>query len=340
MANVFDKATWEHFVRGFTLYDCAIYRSKGYGFVLVEEQDSRDSRPRTRFITMATDAPMEKRFGVFTSGNFGFTSIACSTSPAEYVAVDTRNTVYSANARQKGVESPLDTQADTASPSGGRIVVQKLVRAAGTLYGLGTYRSLYRREGFERWTRLNADGSGLELPADAADNDDYWMTLGFKDLSAFAADDLYAVGGSGDVWRFDGKRWQNCPFPTNAQLETVCCAGDGKVYISDAKGCVWAGRESRWQKVAQADLAWGHQPVDAAWFKGRLYLGAQEGLYTLSGKELVPLGEVDTQAPSAMVSGRLDVSPDGEHLLTAGPHGACLFDGQDWTRLFSTYDFV
>ena len=138
-----------------------------------------------------------------------------------------------------------------------------------------------------------------------------------------------------------GKQWQQCPFPTNEDLETVCCAGDGNVYISDMKGCVWVGRETRWKKLADADIAWGYQPVDSAWFNGRLYLGSQEGVWTLDAKNhLVPLQDVEPGAPNPTNSGRLDVSPDGKFLLTAGPHGACLHDGQKWTRLFSTFDFL
>ncbi|MEY4560880.1 MAG: hypothetical protein RLZZ618_157, partial [Pseudomonadota bacterium] len=82
--------------------------------------------------------------------------------------------------------------------------------------------------------------------------------------------------------------------------------------------------------------------VDSVWFNDRLYLGGQEGLWTLDAKRknLVPLDEVETKAPNPTNSGRLDLSPDGKYLLTAGPHGACINDGTGWTRLFNTFDFL
>jgi hypothetical protein len=39
-----------------------------------------------------------------------------------------------------------------------------------------------------------------------------------------------------------------------------------------------------------------------------------------------------------LVSGAIDISPDGKLMLTAGPDGAALFDGQRWEVLFSRHD--
>lgn len=342
MEPVFDKKYWEAFVRGYTIYDCAIIREKGFGFLLVEEKANRDILPKTRFINMGIDHPMERRFAVVTVGDFTFSTIASDLHPPEYVAVDTHSHVYSATATRKGEERSIDKLLDMKTYRGEVGVVNKLVRAAGHIYALGNYRKIYRRIGLEQWAELRGEGKGVPLPADVENGSSYSMDLGFDDMSAFAEDDLYAVGGKGDVWRFDGTSWHDCAIPTKARLCTVCCAGDGMVYITELNGTVWAGRGDLWKKVAKADTAWGYQPVDAAWFNGRLYLGGQQGVWTLekSNKQLVPLSEVETDAPSRMTSGRLDVSPDGKFLLTAGPHGACLNDGSGWRRLFSTFDFL
>ncbi|MDQ1818142.1 hypothetical protein RBA41_33070, partial [Massilia sp. CCM 9210] len=169
----------------------------------------------------------------------------------------------------------------------------------------------------------------------------YSDPFGFVDLSAFSASDMYAVGGEGDVWRFDGVKWHNCPLPTNAYLQSVCCAGDGLVYITELNGSVWAGRTDSWKRVANAEINAGHQPIDAFWFNDRLYLGAQQGIFTIDSKkkEVVPLQSVERGAPNPTNGGRLDLSQDGKFLLTAGPYGACLHDGTGWRRLFSAFDF-
>jgi hypothetical protein len=264
-----------------------------------------------------------------------FSTIARGYAPEEYVAVDTASQVYSSDSRRRGMEASIEDLISLKTPADTMVTIRRVVRAAGKLYAVGSNRRLYRREGMDQWLDLHGEGRGAPWQSDARSR-----AMGFNDLSAFSDTDFYAAGGEGDLWRFDGTRWHPCPLPTQAQLETVCCAGDGKVYVSDLHGNVWAGREAHWEQVASSELAWGSQPVDAHWFQGRMYFGAQEGVYVISAdKELVPLGEVDEHAPSSMVTGRIDISPDGRHMLTAGPYGACLYDGERWTRLFSAFDF-
>lgn len=342
MENIFDKASWSKFLRGRTIYDCAIYRERGYGFVVVEESAELDTLPVTTFITMATDQPIESRFGVYSVGHFQFTNIASCTAPAEYVAVDMASNVYSANAKRKGEEKPIDQVLDMRTFDSEVGIIKKVVRVAGQIYALGNYRRIYRRVGEQQWVELGAEKRGVPLPADVHTNSDHSMDLGFADMSGFSESDIYAVGGKGDVWRFDGLKWNNCALPTNARLITVCCGGDGVVYITEINGSLWAGRENTWKKVVDGEFNVGFHPVDSAWFNSRLYLGAREGLWTLDmiKKRVVSLKEVESDAPDATNGGRLDISPDGKFLLTAGPYGACLNDGTRWRRLFSTFDFI
>lgn len=340
---IFDKKVWRKHFDGFTIHDCAIFRRDGYCFLIVEKKETRDPVPETKMITIIADRPITPEnvpFGRI--DNFSFSTIACGTNPTEYVVVDSTSKTYSANGKSNQFETSIENLISLKTPLGTMVTIRKVVRAAGKVYAVGNNRRLYRREGMNRWVDLHSEGLGAPMPSDyeAKPHADWGWEIGFKDLSAFGTNDFYAAGGLGDLWRFDGKAWHQCPLPTNAQLETVCCAGDGKVYVSDLHGNVWTGREEKWTQIAHSELAWGFQPRDAFWFKGRMYFGAQEGLYAINGdKELVPLGDLEEDVPSSMVTGRIDISPDGHHLLTAGPHGACLFDGEKWTRLFSAYDF-
>lgn len=342
MESIFNEPTWEKYLEGYTIYDCAIFRQHGFCLVLVERKENRDILPRTRFLTVIYDKPISVgSLPMVEVGDFSFTTIASGVNPPEYVAVDTSSHVYSANAQRKDVEMNIDEVVDMSTVKGATAIVRRVVRAAGHIYALGSYRTIYRRNGIDRWTELRAEGRGVPLPPDIETGNYVSANLGFKDMSAFNENDMYAVGGDGDVWRFDGAKWHHCPFPTNSRLETVACGEDGKVYISDMKGCVWAGRENRWTQVAEAEFAWGSQPIDSAWFKGRLYLGSQDGLYTLGAKkDIVALEGVDSDAPGMGNCGRVDVSPDGQFLLTAGSFGATLYDGTTWTKLFSGYDFM
>ncbi|WP_157778553.1 hypothetical protein [Massilia violaceinigra] len=341
MNTVFDKPLWDKIVKGFTIYDCAILREHGFGFILVEEKENRDTQPLTRFLTMGIDKPLETRFSCIQSDMYGFTTIAVRDNPAEYVAVDTASKVFSVNSLRMDNEKPID-KVINMSTYGKRIgIVQKVVRAAGQIYALGDYRKIYRRIGVDQWIELGNESKGVPIPSEVLKGNVYPEAFGFVDLSAFSASDMYAVGGEGDVWRFDGVKWHNCPLPTNADLQSVCCAGDGLVYITEMNGSVWAGRADSWKRVANADINAGHQPVDAVWFNNRLYLGAQQGIFTIDSKkkEVVPLQSVERGAPNPTNGGRLDLSQDGKFLLTAGPYGACLNDGTGWRRLFSAFDY-
>ncbi|UXH80635.1 hypothetical protein [Roseateles amylovorans] len=338
---IIEKSIWKKYFEGFTFFGCAIFRRQGFCFVLVEEKGSFDILPKTRILTVIADKAAEAGIRRAQAEDLSFATIACGLDPTEYVVVDTVSNVYSANGKSNQFERSIEDLISLKTPVGAMVTIRKVARVAGKVYAIGSNRRLYRREGIEKWVDLHAEGRGAPMPADyTTSRTDWGRVLGFKDLSAFSETDFYAAGGAGDLWRFDGKTWQQCPLPTNAQLETVCCAGDGKVYVTDLHGNVWAGREEKWTQVATSELSWGSQPVDAFWFKGRMLFGAQEGLYVINrNKQVVPLGDVEEGVPSSMVTGRIDISPDGNHLLTAGPYGACLYDGETWTRLFSAFDY-
>jgi hypothetical protein len=340
--EIFNAESYEKYLKGFTIFDCAINTKERFCFLMLEKQEDDDSDiyPNTRFLIIGLDGAVTPRLGYFQSGDFSIMSIARGITPPEYVAVDLGSLVYSSDSARRGNEKPIEDVVDMKTAVGTCGTIRRVVRAAGQIYAVSSYRRLYRRIGIDQWVDIASDGKGVPLPADFTKRKTDWgAELGFEDLSAFNANDMYAVGGYGDVWRFDGKKWHKCPFPTNSDLETVCCAGDGNVYITDAHSSVWVGREDRWQQLVKADINPGYGPVDSVWFKGRLYLGARTGIFVIENKKLVYIDDVDPNAPNAMISGRLDVSPDGEFMLTAGSRGACLFDGTTWTILFRVSDF-
>lgn len=72
---------------------------------------------------------------------------------------------------------------------------------------------------------------------------------GFEDIDGFNINDIYCVGGRGDVWHSDGMKWKQTHFPSNLDLYTVCCAGDGYVYISGYGGTTFKGRGDQWKQI-------------------------------------------------------------------------------------------
>ncbi len=296
----------------------------------------------TRFVAIDIDEPIERRFRGAQTGAFRGTTIAASEQPRVYVAVVSTSKVHSIEPGRSGDERAIDRVLDMSIGNGMLGTVRKVVRAAGEIYAVGDYRKIYRRIGVDQWIELGAEGNGVSMPADLTSEMDFIYTIGFNDMSAFSKNDMYAVGGEGDAWRFDGEQWHQCLIPTTAKLTTVCCAGNGRVYITEQKGSVWEGRADRWQKVTGKKLPAGFYPVDSIWFNNRLYLGTQYGLFALDKKrgKVVDLKEAEDDAPNPTSSGRLDLSEDGRFLLTAGASGACIHDGTKWRRLFSALDFA
>lgn len=122
-------------------------------------------------------------------------------------------------------------------------IVKRVVRAAGQIYALGDYRRICLRIGKDRWAGLGTEGKGVPLPGESGSID--VDTLGFSEMSAFTPDDMYAVGGDGDVWRFNGVTWRDCGKdcgPWTARGDAWC-------------GCRMSNRMRRMRPIAVASMS-------------------------------------------------------------------------------------
>lgn len=270
---------------------------------------------------------METRFYRATFGNFDFARIAYGEGfETEFVSVDLGGLVYSYNP-PRSIEEPQHPA--KAAGSNLAAVVLQVVRIGDNLYTVGGPRRLHKRKGIGQWEDLTAK---LSLPKDV-DKPGKGLSYMWQDASGFSEQDIYVAGGDGDVWRFDGKKFTQCSFPSNELLFNVCCASDGNVYVGGNMGSIYVGRENKWKKLS--DGSFSVRWKDIAFFAGRLWCGSDYGLWELKDGKLV---RADVPADVQLVSGAIDISPDGKLMLTAGPDGAALFDGQRWEVLFSRHD--
>ena len=53
----------------------------------------------------------------------------------------------------------------------------------------------------------------------------------FRAMDGFSATDIYACGGRGNLWHFDGSQWSQLDPSANWGMRTICCAEDGQIYI-------------------------------------------------------------------------------------------------------------
>ncbi len=214
----------------------------------------------------------------------------------------------------KGFSGPMEQITKGKDP-----FIHRLKCINGYTYALCSTRKIYKRIQDGKW----------ELFADLPKLADHFA-MGFKDLDAFSDNDMYAVGGFGDIWHFDGVHWKQQGFPTNAQLATVTCAPDGLVYVSGEGGSLWAGRDESWKKIysGSASIPWN----DVLWFDGKLWLASDYQLRIWDGKELTA---VEHNEKSVAARGHMDAY---EGLLAvAGPEFVYGFDGISWQLLVAPY---
>ncbi len=197
---------------------------------------------------------------------------------------------------------------------------QKIKCIAGYAWSVGMGRRIYKRTDTGQWDKVDAGFPVIESNTDQ----------GFSDLDAFSDQDIYAVGGQGDVWRYDGHKWNMCGFPSNEQLSTVVCAPDGHVYIGGEGGNLWVGRENTWKRVyeGQSTILWN----EMRWFEGKLWLASDYMLKVWDGKTLERPKNGDNPV---VLSGHIDAR-DGI-LVVAGGYTIDLYDGQEWKSIMKPF---
>jgi len=328
---IFDEKQKKEILDGFLIYDgCFGFDANRYGFVLLEndeyKQRYRDPVPTTRLLFVKMDEPVESRFYYVFTDDFGFSTInACTEPERDFVAVDTSRYVIS-------WEHDSERKIDGKLPGLGIVsVASRVVRVNKSLYVLGTKLRIFKRMGKEQWQN-NLD----TLPIPQYVIDDEYEDYSFNDMDGFSDNDMYAVGEEGSAYHYDGKKWNQLYPPTNLSLETVTCAGNGQVYITDKNGSVWVGRNANWKVLVEEDMSLPF--FDSAWFDGRMWFASDYGIWVLEDGQLV-LAKNAQHKPIpenvAILSGRIDISPDNQRMLVCGQRGAAVYDGERWEILFN-----
>jgi hypothetical protein len=192
----------------------------------------------------------------------------------------------------------------------------RCVRGIGQkAYAAGMNRRVYRRDGIDQW--INID-QGLEPEDDTI--------VGFEAIDGFSESDIYAAGWEGEIWHYDGKKWEKISSPTNIVLTELCCAGDGTVYVAGRLGMLIRGRDDNWESIDHnftEDDIWS-----LAWYNEKLYVATMRGLYTLENDQLIPVdfGE-DTPGTYYHLS-----AADGV-IWSIGAKDIMAFNGKTWNRI-------
>ncbi|WP_269632093.1 WD40/YVTN/BNR-like repeat-containing protein [Pelomonas sp. BJYL3] len=307
---------------GFGVRDCAVVRKGVYYFVLLQDWDDAKPRPfeeelEARLVRlMPEDTPVWIMH--YLSGFGGLMCSGAATKRDFCCCVDRIGQVFRADLHAGEMESSIPG-GKGKGPSRG--VVDKIKPLNGFLYGCGDPRSVFKRTGVNQWQEI-----GPLPPAGKGE-------VGFRDFDGFSESDIYATGGRGDVWHYDGHAWSKISFPSNMWLESVCCGQDGFVYIGAQSGTVFRGRGDQWKLIHKGDLSLAFK--DMVWFGDRVYATNDYGLWEIQGESVQRSNE---PIEITNCAGNLSVA-DGV-MLMAGAYGAALHDGRSWTRLFSLADLA
>lgn len=315
----FDEQALAPHLGGFNIIGCAV-RSKDLLYFLARRdyrqadsfcdgQDAPDELDlEKRVLSCFLDEPPAQVFGHTALHDFELPWCALSLVPRpQLVCITLDGLPYAIGSGEAGIENRLDAR--------GAITRLRLVGAQA--YAVGTRRTVYRRDGRNQW---HAHSPAIPL----ARHDE---ALGFHDIAGFGAQDIYAVGGSGDVWHFDGHCWRQCSFPDPVRLGTVCCGADGQVYIGAEGGAVYQGRRDRWQRIADPSLTLSFK--DMVWYDGRVWCSSDAGLWWVRDGRLC-----EAELPPAVRACCGCVASHDDVLLLAGYGGAALLEGQRWRVLF------
>lgn len=324
-----DEVNWTQRLKGWLIVGCTLRKGGILGLALrkdiPDDELARlwDSQVPTRVFSFNL-ANGRNGFYEFETG-MPFPKIGSSEVPDNLMLCAAREAtgpVFVANRDYAEMEQIAPEGAHQASKS---FTVKRIVQINGSAYAIGLFRDVFKRIGKASWERIDSGLSELTQKQISA------TALGFLDLHGLTEDNMYAVGGHGDVWRYDGTRWIQCDFPSNKQLDTVTVAPDGQVYISGQSGSLWVGREDTWTLLYSGGSSVPYN--DSRWFNDRLWLISdyqfhiwEEGELrrpTYNGVKLVHAGYMDC----------LD-----DLMLVASNNGTVhISDGTDWKTVIRPY---
>ena len=235
-----------------------------------------------------------------------------------------RNSVgstYAGNAEHKGMEEISPEGWDDYTKS---VAIKRLKCIDGWAYAACMFRKVYKRVAVDE--RVPVMNGFPTLTREQIRKGFY----GFEDIHGLDESNIYAVGGHGDVWRYDGSIWRQCDFPSNEQLGTVTVAPDGKVYITGEGGSLWVGEKDTWERVG--GLGSSVLCKDSVWFDDMLWISSGYQLRVWDGQQLRRPrhnGMDITHAGSLSAHDGL--------LVAATLHEVHAYDGKDWHCLVKPY---
>ncbi|MBK5071795.1 hypothetical protein I2492_02030 [Budviciaceae bacterium CWB-B4] len=323
-------------LKGWFVYDCAVRTKEMFHFSCRNLKESEkasvlsDNEVTKREFAIYLDEPPERYLGGRPFTGFEKLFVGASsdhiTGKNEVVFVDMDGSVYArGDAGHNGIEEDILNTLN--GPRRGSIFRIRMI--CGRLYFAGDMNAVGYRTGPNNWHSLCLN---LPVPKDKKQ----WKEEGstkfeFNDIDGFSHDDLYAVGGKGNLWHYNGQQWEELTLPSNLYTHSICCAGDGFVYIGAQSGSLFKGRGNQWKLIYRGDYSLPFK--DMVWHDDKLWCTSDYGLWCVKDDKLV---DANIPAEIKVCSGNLSTA-DGV-MLMAGMFGAAYHDGKEWHLIFNSLE--
>lgn len=193
-------------------------------------------------------------------------------------------------------------------------IIRSVKTIADTIYAVGMRRQVYKRSKENVWMNIDDEV--------AYQGDD--IAVGFNTIGGFNVEELYAAGLNGEIWGYDGGKWNEIQSPTNVHLHSICCASDKNVYIGGNSGLFIRGRYNAWDILDSniEETIW-----DIHCFGDILYLLTNNGVYRYVDQELEKIKDnlLDYE-------GFVRISSSNDRLWVFGQKKIVQYDGLSWSE--------
>jgi hypothetical protein len=323
------KEYYEKYYKNGELQDCAAFDMKYIAFILKDVPQTRedDEKELSDFPTrLIAYVPEKSKFGEFASvrWDYGIEQAFVSGTHHYPIVVDQYFEINEIKSKTNWYDIPNNERGSLA---------KGITNIDGEVYAYGMVRSVFRRTGVKTWENITTEEKYPNLYADVNKSKSTFVGdfVGFSALDGFNANDIYAGGNQGDFWHYNGKEWRRIDLPTNADISTITCSKDGRVYVGSRIGNVVIGRENSWEVIKGRTYEMTH----SCWFDGKVYFSSQDGrIYTYdeTKKDLVE-ATFKTSYPKHMHHLIRGIASCDECLVAYASVQAYAYDGEVWHEI-------
>lgn len=188
----------------------------------------------------------------------------------------------------------------------------------GKAYAVGTCRQVYVRNDRDTWECLDETAQIYE------ENEELYDKC-FESVAGFSSNEVYCAGWEGDLWLYNGEKFNKININTKKHLTKIRTSSDGLIYGCGMGGIIIKGRGDKWEVInTEHEDLWG-----LVEFNNKIYVSSLYAIYELVGNELIPVDFGDDIYPASCYH----LSAANGIMWSIGGNDVLEFDGQNWKRI-------